>query len=245
MFRESLHHSRRGLTRAPARQGAQGLMLQFYAVTLLLMALASTSLHAGGLQALDDQQLAAVVARDGAALDLEVRINTDADGNPLASLNNCAGVGNPCVLALQFDNRLSGGGEWLVLKDFYTIMRINDLLIDGTETPNSSSAFADPRRFLSQDGQTCLTGQGSGGASPTCTANGLLALKLGFPDSGSAFNADIELALNIGRASVQFGPEGFLPSSDNGRSFLGLRINDRIHDTGQIRVGGSMSMFGF
>lgn len=214
-------------------------------LAFLLIGLAASLVHAGGLQALDDQQLAEVVARDGAALDLELRINADANAQPLASLNSCSGIGNPCVLALQFDNRLSGGGEWLVLKDFYTVVRLNDLLIDGTETPPSSSPFADPRRFLSQDGQTCLTGQGSGGATPTCTANSLPALKLGFPDSGSAFNADIELALNIGRASVQFGPEGFLPSSDNGRSFLGLRINDRIHDTGQLRVGGSLSVFGF
>lgn len=207
-----------------------------------LAGMLSTPLVAGELRALDDSELSDVTGQEGIALDVELRINTDASGAPLASLNDCSGVGNPCTLAVQFNNRLGGGGEWLVLKDTYGLLRINNLWLDAGETPLLSSLYPNPRRFLSQDGSTCLTGQGS---APNCTANGLPALTMTFPGSAGVFETDVNLSLNIGRMAVQYGAEVLLPGNDNNRSFVGIRIDDLIHDSARIDIDGSVSLIGF
>lgn len=208
----------------------------------MVLAMLSMPLMAGELRALDDNELSDVTGQEGIALDVELRINTDASGAPLASLNDCSGVGNPCTLAVQFNNRLGGGGEWLVLKDTYGLLRVNNLWLDAGETPLLSSLYPNPRRFLSQDGSSCLTGQGS---APNCTANGLPALTMTFPGTVGVFETDVDWSLNIGRMAVQYGAEGFLPGNDNNRSFVGIRIDDRIHDHARIDIDGSVSLIGF
>src|SRR5690606_28074905 len=104
-----------------------------------LFVLLSLSAWAFGMQALDEEALGNVTGQEGIALDLELRQNADADGNPLASLGNCSGVGNPCLLGVQFNNRTDLGGEWLMIKDFYGVIRMNDLWLDGADTPASAS----------------------------------------------------------------------------------------------------------
>jgi|DeeseametaMP1372_FD_contig_123_3566_length_3781_multi_8_in_1_out_0_2 hypothetical protein len=204
----------------------------FFCVVLLLglphMALS--------MEKLEDAQMANVTGQEGVALDLELRVNADSDGNALSSVGNCQGLANPCNLALQFANRDAAGGEWLVLKDMYGVLRFNDLQLDGSRLPALSSAFANPSRFEDQSGNCLL---------PTdCTPNDSLALLLTFPDT-PGFNADIEWRLNIGRAAVQFGPEGFLPANDNGGSFLGLAIGDTVTDIARIDINGGIQLYGF
>lgn len=211
-------------------------------LVMMLLAMLSAPLLASELLALDDSELSGVTGQEGIALDVELRINTDASGAPLASLNDCSGVGNPCTLAVQFNNRLGGGGEWLVLKDTYGLLRINNLWLDAGETPLLSSLYPNPRRFLNQDGSACLTGQGS---APNCTANGLPALTMTFPGTVGVFETDVNWSLNIGRMAVQYGAEGFLPGNDNNRSFVGIRIDDRIYDNARIDIDGSVSLIGF
>ena len=188
------------------------------------------------MELLKDEQMANVTGQEGVALDLEFRVNADSDGNALASVSNCQGLANPCNLALQFANRDAAGGEWLVLKDMYGVLRFNDLQLDGSRLPALSSAFANPSRFEDQNG-TCLL-------SNDCTPNDSLALLLTFPET-AGFNADIEWRLNIGRAAVQFGPEGFLPANDNGGSFLGLAIGDTVTDIARIDIDGGIQLYGF
>jgi hypothetical protein len=204
----------------------------FFCVVLLLglphMALS--------MEKLEDAQMANVTGQEGVALDLELRVNADSDGNALSSVGNCQGLANPCNLALQFANRDAAGGEWLVSKDMYGVLRFNDLQLDGSRLPALSSAFANPSRFEDQGGNCPL---------PTdCTPNDSLALLLTFPDT-PGFNADIEWRLNIGRAAVQFGPEGFLPANDNGGSFLGLAIGDTVTDIARIDINGGIQLYGF
>jgi len=191
---------------------------------------------------LEDSRLSKISGQEGIALDLKIRINSDDAGQPLGSLSSCFGTGNPCTYSVQFDNRQSGGGEWLVLKDVYGIMKINSLHLDAGSTSSSPSPYPNQRRFLSQDGSSCLTGQGS---PPNCTANDLPALIMSFPGDTGVFENDIEWSLNIGRVAIQYGPEGFLPANDNGLSFLGLRIADHIHPNGRIDIDGTISLFGF
>ena len=211
---------------------------------MLLVALCGvqiTAASASGLVPMDDAQLGLITGQEGIALDTEFRMNADANGNALANLGNCSGVGNPCTFSLQFNNR----DEWLVLKDIYGILKLNGLFIDAAETPSTNGAYADPRRFLSQDGQTCLTGQGVGGANPTCNANGLPALGMRFPGSAGTFETDIEWHLYIGRETVQTGAEGFLPANDVDASFLGLQITDKFQNAARIDIDGRVLMFGF
>lgn len=191
---------------------------------------------AKGLVALDDVAMASVTGREGIAIDLELTINADSNGSPLSSLSDCAGVGNPCVLALQFANRTSGGGEWLVIKDYYGVLRVNDLQLDGSRLGATPAALQNPDRFLAQDGTTCLNGD--------CDPTGDLAALFTFPDT-PGFNADVEWGLTIGRASVQFGPDAFLPSADNNASFVGVKIGDTQNGLAQIDFGGSVQLFGF
>jgi len=188
------------------------------------------------MELLKDEQMANVTGQEGVALDLEFRVNADSDGNALDSVGNCQGLANPCNLALQFANRDAVGGEWLVLKDMYGVLRFNDLQLDGSRLPALSSAFANPSRFEDQNGICLLPND--------CTPNNSLALLLTFPET-AGFNADIEWRLNIGRAAVQFGPEGFLPANDNGGSFLGLAIGDTVTDIARIDINGGIQLYGF
>ena len=206
----------------------------------MLISLSANSPGAG-LMPVDDMELAQITGQEGVAIDLELRVNADSSGTPLASLDNCSGPGNPCLIALQFGNRTAGGGEWLAIKDLYGVMRFNDLQLDGTRLPSQSSDYANPERFLDQNG-TCLID--SGMAAENCSPNGTLAASFSFPET-SGFNADIEWFLNVGRMSVQFGEEGYWAANDDGASFVGIRIDDKINDVATIDVGGSIQLFGF
>ena len=193
------------------------------------------------MQPLDDDALANVVGQEGVALDIELRINADEDGNPLSSLGNCSGLGNPCVLALQFNNRNSGGGEWLVLKDYYGVMKINSLFLDASQTPAGNGNYANPSRFFNQAGDACL----ASGVFPNCNINDVPALSMSFEGDAATFEDDILWHLNVGRMAVQYGPEGYLPSNDNGKSFLGLRISDTTQNMARIDIDGSITLTGF
>lgn len=211
----------------------------------LLMLLPINSL-AVGLQPLDEEALGNVTGKEGIALDFELRQNADANGNPLASLNNCSGVGNPCLLAVQFNERTDLGGEWLVIKDFYGVMRLNDLWLDGENTPGSASGYANANVF--RKGVDCLL---IGSNETSCIPNNVPALMMHFPGTYAAFEDDIELFLNIGRMSVQYGAAGFLPANDDGKSFLSLRISDLRTSSGVpnppavIDIDGGIKLIGF
>src|SRR5690554_2456474 len=183
--------------------------------TLVLMLLPLSS-WAMGLQPLDEEALGNVTGQEGIALDIELRQNADADGNPLASLSNCSGVGNPCLLAVQFNNRTDLGGEWLMIKDFYGVMRLNDLWLDGADTPVSASPYSNPDIFKNGAGTCLLSGSNHAG----CIPNNVPVLKMHFPGDYATFEEDIEIFINIGRMSVQYGADGFLPANDDDKSFL-------------------------
>lgn len=82
------------------------VMMSFLSGAVPGIALADS--NPAGMTALEDTEMAAVTGREGIALDLELRINADSSGTPLASMASC--TGNGCTLALQFANRPTGGG---------------------------------------------------------------------------------------------------------------------------------------
>lgn len=217
-------------------------MLRIKFFVLLVLPL---NVWATGLQPMDEEALGNVTGQEGIALDLELRQNADANGNPLASLDDCSGVGNPCLMAVQFNNRTDLGGEWLMIKDFYGVIRMNDLWLDGADTPSSASPYSNPEIFRNGAG-TCLLN-----SQPGCIPNNVPALMMHFPGDYDTFEEDIEIFLNIGRMSVQYGANGFLPASDDDKSFLSLRISDLRTSSGVpnppavIDIDGGIKLIGF
>lgn len=84
------------------------------------------------LRTMSDTDLAAVGARDGISLRMDLRVNADASGNPLASVPV-----NERRLALQFNNH---NGEWLILRNFYGRLLIPRLNLDAGYSSGSRDA---------------------------------------------------------------------------------------------------------
>lgn len=184
----------------------------------------------------DDVELSSSVAQQGVALDIEYAINADSNGVPLsaAPYNNCSGLGNGCRIAFKANNRNSFGGEWLVFKDAYASMRMNNLYLDAATTPATSSIYANPNVFKNTAGVCIVAG---------CTPNGLPALQLSFPGSATVFEEDISLFLNIGRIAIEHGAEGY--NYDKNGSFAGIKVSDSQQTHARIDIDGKMMIYGF
>ena len=208
------------------------------------------------LRAMDDADLAEIIGREGIAADLELRVNADTDGNPLQSLNYCqdpgGGGADLCRMSFLFHNRESGGGEWVTWKNFFGVLKVNNLWIDADQSPGTASPYPDDsltNRFM------------SGSATPTCLLDGaktaatcyeatqnlpMLALRF---NEGNA--AGIELFLNLGGVAIEYGAQGYL-QNDRGPA-LGVMIGDvrgtdlanPVARPAEIRIGGKMGLYGF
>lgn len=177
--------------------------------------------------------------------DLELRFNANADGTPVAGVNNCRGT-NLCNIALQFNNR---PGWYTVYKDVYGSFVFRDLKLNASYTASTPSRYPDDSRFLSNTGTCLLDG---GGAAAGCAAKALdqPALMMSYTDpcpSGTqncrytSFNPKIEYHLQIGRVAVESSPTG----DTNGRSFLGLLLSDSTQLRARIDVSGRVFLSGF
>lgn len=186
------------------------------------------------LQELSNDEMAEVVGFRGVGLLLELNMNTDASGVPLASLSDCAGTNNPCKLGILIANRSGGGGEWLMLKDFFGRLFIDGLNVDGSFNPAAYTDYRDDNRFKNDAG-TCLLA--------ACDPRNLPALQLAFTGSPSAFENDVTIGLEVGRMSIEYGATGF--NSDVNGSFLGLRVRDTAGPTTSIDIDGKVRVYGF
>ncbi|MGB2059532.1 MAG: DUF6160 family protein [Alcanivorax sp.] len=223
------------------------------ALILLCLLLISSATLASGLQSLDDAAMSDVTGRAGIAVDLELRINTDENFNPLSNLDYCYGPNNDCRMAFNFHNRDSGDGEWIVWKDLYGTLKVNDLRIDAGQTRGNPSGFQDnvaDNRFMSGTGGGCLLDE-------SLSAEDCFQGALGIPMLSLTFNQNLELFLNIGAVAVEYGEEGYLQDAQS--AALGLRIADtgtdgtsidpgfsygNIHPA-TIKIGGTMGLYGF
>ena len=133
--------------------------MRVLAGAFLLMAFSPLCV-ADGLHALDDSDLAGETAQSGIAMDLILQVNADTSGNPLVSMGSCTGLNNGCRMAFQFHNRSSGGGEWVVWKDFFGVLKMNNVWLDAAQSSSSASPYPDTvaaNRFMSSGGTpTCL-----------------------------------------------------------------------------------------
>lgn len=193
--------------------------------------------HAGGLQPLADDALAEVVAREGVQLTLRLRNNVDADNNPI----NCSGVLNPCRMGIEFSGR---EGIWLMLKDYYGFLEINDVRLESGMLPTVSTGYQEADRFLSLSGD-CLVA--------ACDPRGLRAVRVSYPFSkGVGEYNDFNIFLNIGRVALEFDnasnplEPGFMRDLASG-SVLGFRMADSaaLNAPSRSRFDGTAYVFGF
>ena len=171
-------------------------------------------------------------------------MNTDANSAPLASLGNCTGTtaANKCKMAIHLNNRDSGGGEWLVLKDIYGSFIIKNLYIDAASLPAAASPYANDSRFLNQVGTVCLPDNGvAAGCAARLTSKP--ALSMSYPGSATTFESDVQWHLNIGRAAIEYGATGY--NNDLRGSFMGVLVSDTTQTRAKIDIDGKIQLYGF
>ena len=169
-----------------------------------------------------DAELSGVSGQEGIAIELELRLNADTNGNRLAF---CGTAPTQCRLGLNFANRNDGGGEWLVLKDVYGVMKIPTLDLTGTRTPAASTIYRDLTRFRDENGVQLF-------ADP----NNIPALQL-------QYRQPMQLLWNIGGISAEYGATGYENAS--AQSFMGVRIGNQSGQMADINIQGKALLFGF
>ncbi|MDX5327769.1 MAG: hypothetical protein LPK06_03135 [Marinobacter sp.] len=203
--------------------------------SLLLMTCASGTVT--GMEPMEDASLAAVSAQEGVQLTLRLRNNVDSGMSPI----NCSGQLNPCRMGIEFSGR---EGIWLMLKDYYGFLEINDIRLESIEMPSTPTSHADPDRFLALDGVTCLV--------PGCDPGGLPAVRVSYPYSkGIGQYNDLNLFMNIGRVALEFDSAdgltpGYMRDVASG-SVLGFRMADSasLNAPSRSRFDGTAYVYGF
>jgi hypothetical protein len=199
---------------------------------LLLSWLLSASLPA--LEPMADEQLSSVMAQEGVQLTLRLRNNVDSNGSPIG----CSGLLNPCRMGLEFSGR---EGIWLMLKDYYGVLAINDIRLEGDLLPSTNTGYQNASRFLGTDGSCLITG---------CDPRGRQAVKITYPFSKALgeYN-DFTLLMNVGRTALEFDSgttPGYMRDAASG-SVLGFRMADstQLNAPSRARFDGTAYVFGF
>ncbi len=184
---------------------------------------------------LNDNELQSVTGGDAIQLTLRLRNNVGEDNAPDIA---CGGTPDPCRMGLEFVAR---EGNWLVLKEFYGSLAIEDVRLEGAYLSNSGSSYRDLSRFEDADGNCLL--------SP-CNPDGLPAIQMDYPFAkGPGEYRDMHTFLNIGRMAVEVddgATPGFMLDNNPG-SALAFRMSDSASANGdmQMRFDGRAFLYGF
>ncbi|MZR62993.1 hypothetical protein [Alcanivorax sp. DP30] len=204
-----------------------------------LLVLPVLGVKADNLRPLDDQEMAGIAgqAGQGVQLTLMLRNNVDDSGNPIG----CTSGGlNPCRMGFEFSAR---DGIWLMLKDYYGELQINDLRIDNATLPGANTSHFDADRFRSVEGNCLIAG---------CNPAGLLSLRTYYPfHKGVGIYNDVNLFTNIGRVALEYDDTlnnipGYMRDAASG-SVLGFRSTDSqaLNAPANMRFEGEAYVFGF
>lgn len=197
------------------------------------------------MESLGDSEMATATGQEGIALQFELRINADQFGNALTPTNvgdrgllvvnpgdftNCGSTTNfsstGCRQAIKYANQDNGGGEWLVLKNFYGRLNMPLIHIDSGYTPAAATSYVDLNRFKDRNGVPLL-------ASP----NNIPVVNFSYPQ-------EIELSLTVGGISMEHGATGYLNADSS--SVGGLKIsNSEPNMPAVIDLQGTIGVFGF
>jgi hypothetical protein len=196
---------------------------------------------AAGLYAMEplpDDSLSEVHGAEGVQLTLRLRNNVDASGSPIG----CTGLLNPCRMGIEFSGR---EGIWLMLKDYYGVIQLNDIRMEGARLPMTNTGFFEPLRFRNLLGQ-CLI--------KDCNPSSLPAIKVSYPLSRDpGLYEDMLLLVNIGRTALEFDTVSVTPvvpgymRDDATGSVLGFRMADSaaLNAPSRARFDGEVYVFGF
>jgi bacteriocin-like protein len=190
---------------------------------------------ADSMTPMDENELQSISGGDAIQLTLRLRNNVGEDNLPDTA---CGGTPDPCRLGLEFVAR---EGNWLVLKDFYGSLAIEDVRLEGAFLSHTGSSYRDLSRFQDADGNCLL--------SP-CNPDGLPAIQLDYPFAkGPGEYQDLHTFLNIGRMAVEgddAGTPGFMLDNNPG-SALAFRMSDSASPNRdmQMRFDGRAFLYGF
>lgn len=193
---------------------------------------------ASALEPMTDDSMAEIAGQEGVQLTLRLRNNVDVNNQPIG----CTGLLNPCRMGIEFAGR---EGVWLMLKDYYGFLEINDVRLESAMLPGVSTGYADPDRFRSLSGACLIAG---------CSPNGLRAVRVFYPFSkGVGEYNDFNLFVNLGRAALEFdntatspATPGYMRDAASG-SVLGFRMADSaaLNAPSRSRFDGNAYVFGF
>lgn len=200
---------------------------------------------ARALSPMDDSDLADVSGSGGVQLSLTLRNNLDKTGNPI----NCSGLLSDCRMGFEFSGR---SGIWLMLKDYYGVLSVSDIKMEGGSLPGTNTGYQDSTRFYSLTGDCLAITSGS-----QCDPRGAHALIVSYPNNKAAGDyRDITLLMNIGRTALEFddsvsglvhaNPDGYMHDDATG-SVLGYRMADSsaLNAPARARFDGVSYVFGF
>lgn len=200
----------------------------------IVLLAALLALPVSALEPMADEQLAGISGQEGVQLTLRLRNNVDGNGNPIG----CSGLLNPCRMGLEFSGR---EGIWLMLKDYYGVLAINDIRLEGDLLPAVNTGYQDSTRFLGADGSCLIAG---------CDPRGKQAVRITYPFSKAlAQYNDFTLLMNIGRTALEFDngtTPGYMRDAASG-SVLGFRMADStmLNAPSRARFDGKAYVFGF
>lgn len=218
---------------------------------LCLLCLAPAAL---ALDPIGDEELGGLVAQEGIALGIELRLNTDASGSPLpdATLTQCGSTGtvfssSECRFAISFEGRTD---EWLLFRGIYGFIDIEEINLDAgiLHVAGTPAGYFDATRFQDPAG-ACLLPTG------TCTNDflrGRPSLLFEYPSTVTSYNSatglssgydSLRLGLGIKESIVVFGNDAF--DSTQPGSFLGVNIADNDGGAAGIAIRGQGYVYGF
>lgn len=206
-------------------------------VFFLFLLMVTGQSGAEGLHPMEDDELQAISGGDAIQLTVRLRNNVDASNSPIGCT---PGTLNPCRLGLEFSAR---EGKWLMLKEFYGTIAIEDARLQGGFLSSGDSSYRDTDRFLAADGATCLLA--------SCDPNGQAAIMLTYPNAKAAGEySDMTTFLNIGRMALEFDVDAATPGymiDNNQGSALAVRMSDSesVNGAAQMRFDGSAMIYGF
>lgn len=195
-----------------------GLML----ASCSAMAWASSGPFNLGEAELDDSALEDVTAQHGIVLNIYLRNNVTDTFVPMCPV--ALGTPNNCRLALEFADR---PGIYMMLKEFYGTLQLNDIQMDAHTFPATTTAYADASRFQDSTGACLIPGK----TNPNCFPTSTPALKLFYPaaDVQNVYD-DFKTLTNIGRVWLEF---------DSGGTF-GYNRDTSLNSSFSFRIADSV-----
>jgi hypothetical protein len=213
-------------------------MKAMYRDAFLASTLFVASNLAFSMEPLHDDSLSGIHGAEGVQLTLRLRNNVDSSGNPLG----CTGLLNPCRMGIEFAGR---EGIWLMLKDYYGVMELNDIRMEGARLPAVNTGFFEPARFRNILGE-CLI--------DNCNPRNMPAVRITYPFSREpGLYNDMLLLVNIGRTALEFDNTAVMPIVPGymrdaaAGSVLGFRMADStyLNAPSRARFDGEAYVFGF